>query len=687
MGILTKLLGGKNLLKSVRQPFSAGVSSLYSSMSNVFSNKTSYITEYRNWVYSCVTARAEDVSNIELKLFRGDQEVFEHPVLDLLYKVNPYMTKHDLFLATQSYKDLDGNCFWYLAREEKADGKGEVKEIFILKPDRVQIVCSKDNPLEIIGYIYTQSDGKKIPFEATEIIHHKNFNPNGPYPFPHRGMGVVEAAYIAIHTDNEMRMYNAAFFKNSARPDGMLVPSGDGTMSPEEYKRLKEEWSEEHRGSSNAHKVAILQGGMKWESIGSTQSDMQFIDQKRFNRDEILALFRVPKTLLGLTEDVNRANADAAIYVFSLKVIKPLMEAIVDTMNEFLLPSFGDDKLYFKFVSPVPSDRDAERADNTAALDKWMTRNEIREKLGLPPTQNGNEFMGTMAQIAIDNVVPEKKKSKAEKAKKSETAAEIIVDKFVAKLPTAEKTYREIEAGVKNKYIEIWKNNFNDISEAPLKKKLKQYFERQQTIVLRNLRQELKGLDKKEYHLKSIGDIIFDKEQAITTGISLITPFIRDYIRQSGKDAVELTGETTFDTETPRIERFVPQRAEYFAESITQTTADELIASIQEGIDNGEDLDAISERVASVYGKARDYRTDVIARTEVAASANFGAVEAYQQAGIEKHQWIVVNPEDDDCLVNDGAVAKIGDNFPDGSSEAPIHPNCQCTTIPVFEDD
>src|SRR3990170_616017 len=98
-----------------------------------------YLDEYRGWVFACVQARSEAVGAIELKLEKGDKEVENHELLDLLYKVNPSTTKEDLFMGTQAYLDLEGNAFWFLARDK--DGKGAIKEIWLLRPDKISIVA------------------------------------------------------------------------------------------------------------------------------------------------------------------------------------------------------------------------------------------------------------------------------------------------------------------------------------------------------------------------------------------------------------------------------------------------------------------------------------------------------------------------------------------------------------------
>ncbi|HLE86263.1 MAG TPA: hypothetical protein VI727_01210, partial [Candidatus Brocadiaceae bacterium] len=97
----------------------------------------------------------------------------------------------------------------------------------------------------------------------------------------------------------------------------------------------------------------------------------------------------------------------------------------------------------------------------------------------------------------------------------------------------------------------------------------------------------------------------------------------------------------------------------------------------------------LSERVSVFYDQERDYRSDRAARTEASASANFAGVDAYKQAGVTKKRWLVVDPEDDDCLSLDGDVVDIDAEFRAVSGETfdqpPVHPNCVCTTLPVFE--
>ena len=647
------------------------------------------LTEYRNWVFACVQARSEAVGDIDLRLIKGEDETEENELLDLLFKVNPTMTMKDLFVGTQAFLDLDGNAFWFLARDK--NGEGDIKEIWLLRPDNVQIIQSKENPLLVSGYVYNQQ-GQKIPFKANEILHFKNFNPLGNHPFPHRGMSVVEAAEWAIQTDNEARVWNYSFFKNSARPDGMLIKDSPAEMSDEEYKRLRAQFEQEYQTSLNAHKPLILSGGLKWQDLARSQKDMDFLAQRTFGRDEILALFRTPKSVIGIVEDVNRSNAEASNFVFADRTIKPLMQRIVDTLNEFLVPEFGDD-LWLHFTSPVPEDRTQVIAEYTAGIDKWFSRNEIRQKEGLPPTQEGNKFFGTLAQIPIDETTEPIKQSPKPRIKKKKKESEIdkIINDFVAEKMKKDETKpaRELtELAVKN-YIQIWKAFF-DVEPKPFAKDLDNFLVDQEKEVLKNIKEETKALEPAEYSIKAPEDFIYNRRTAVATGIRLITPRIRSWLKTAGEQAFLITGATgTYDPTTPEGLEFLTERAALFSRTFDETTADKLLKEIEIGLDEKETPEQLSERVSVFYDQERDYRSDRAARTEASASANFAGVDAYKQAGVTKKRWLVVDPEDDDCLSLDGDVVDIDAEFRAVSGETfdqpPVHPNCVCTTLPVFE--
>jgi len=662
-------------VKEIRQPFTSSqiVNQNRFSLA-VDKNEQSYLKEYKNWVYACINARAEELASIDLKLEdeRTDKEIEKHEVLDLLNDVNPNMTRYQLFFATQAFLDLTGNAFWYLARDN--DGKGKIKQIFIVSPEKMSIVTDKDNPLTVMGYMY--KNGKEsIPFGANEIIHFKNFNAQGNFPNPHKGTGVVESALWAIETDNESRTWNYSFFKNSAKPDGILTT--ETSLTAEQFANMKATWNQVYGGSAKNGKTAILENGLKWQDISKTQKDMDFVAQRTFSRDEILSIFRVPKTVVGITDDVNRANAEASDYVFAKRTVKPLMRAFVTVLNEYLLPEYGTG-LHFDFEDPVPEDRLATLQNYSLGINKWLTRNDIRREEGLIPSDAGDVFYAPFSEAPQDSVkvtTPVKSQTPVSKSKTDE-----VIDAFIAKLPI-KKELRKATDSQKSVYKDVFLKRF-DANEKALKADVVAYFNAQEKEVLANLESEYNGLKPKEYKFKAVEDIIFDKKKAVATGISLITPHIKKFLEEGAEMADNISGGEYNPNDVASL-KFVQERAKFFATSITDTTAEKLLTSIKDSLDAGADFNTIKEGIQAVFTEATESRSVMITRTEVSASLNEGAIQSYKQAGVESTEWIATSPCEV-CAENDGVVVKIGDAFPTGDTQPPQHPNCQCTVVGVF---
>lgn len=699
-------------------PFSAILQTKFAEFFGA-SAKEEQLKAYRGWVFAAVQAISQEVSDIELHLMKRNadgeaEEVLTHPVLELLKKVNPRMTKHELFEITQSHQELEGNAFWFLARDN--NGKGKIREIWPLRPDRVTFIIDEDNPLMISKYIYRQRGGAKIMFEPTDILHFAQFNNEAEYPFPSRGLGTVQAAAKAIDTNFFAGEWNRNFFLNSARPDILLKTSA--SLAPDQYEQLKRKWASAFQGLDKTHKMIILQGGLELEKLSENQKDMDFINQLTASRDEILAVFRVPKSVLGISDGtVNRATAEASNFIFARGTIKPKMQRIADTLTEFLLPLFGEEGLWFDFESPVPEDRDAKVKEWAAGINEWLTINDIRNAEGLPPTQQGDSIFKPFSIQPVDTVIPEEKaqatpKEKTKKPKKPRKAPKNVKEviehdtqdhinelfakkatttkKKVKKLPPKEKTMRGLTFDQVEKLRPIWIKNIKD-NEKVFGKKIQEFFDAQEKRVIASLTEGLKGLKKKEFKLKQVNDLLPD----IGIEIDLLDESTRasfeEFLRQGGQLAFDtLALDQTFDpAETLRSQEFIDDRIKLLTEKINDTTFEELRPLIEDGLEQNQSVAEISQRIADdVFEKTRDFRTDRIARTEVAEAQNFGNIEAFKQAGVTHKQWVNFDPIDDtvDSCSPVPDTVPIDDEFSNGLQHPPKHPNCVCTTIAIFEE-
>ena len=111
-------------------------------------------------------------------------------------------------------------------------------------------------------------------------------------------------------------------------------------------------WRNEYQGVNNGHRTAILDNGLDFSTMSATQKEMDFVESRRYTRDEILSVYKVPKSIIGITDDVNRASAQVAENTFYRICIEPLARKIQQTINTQILKGEG----YFEFINVVPKD-------------------------------------------------------------------------------------------------------------------------------------------------------------------------------------------------------------------------------------------------------------------------------------------------------------------------------------------
>ena len=343
------------------------------------------------WLFSVIDRIATSTASIDWHLYQvapdGNRtELFKHPAKDLWDSVNPYYTNDDFIETFMQHFELCGEAWWVLLR----NNFGIPVEMWPVRPDRMRPIPSRDE--YIAGYIY-QIGSERIPLEREDVIFIRRPSPTDPY----RGMGVVQSIIIDIESEKMATQWNRNFFANSAEPGGIIEM--DQEMDDEDFERFASRWRQQHTGVANAHRVAIIERG-KWVDRKFTQRDMQFEQLRRLNRDTILGAFGIHKHILGASDDVNRANAEAAHLQFAQWILVPRLRRIRAALNERLLPIFGNlgMNLEFDFDDPVPSNRELHLEEAIRGYEGGiLTRNEARHRLGESETPDGDEFAQTQS--------------------------------------------------------------------------------------------------------------------------------------------------------------------------------------------------------------------------------------------------------------------------------------------------
>ena len=290
-------------------------------------------------------------------------QIVKHPALDLWQTPNPFYSRYDLVETSTQHLKLTGEAWWVLATDPRAPALP--LEIWPVRPDRMAPV---PHPTEFIsGYVYTAPDGERVPLELSQVIQVKTPNPLDPY----RGMGPVQALLADLDSVRYSAEWNRRFFLNDATPGGIIEM--DDSLPDSEFEKMKARWYENHRGVGNAHRVAFLERA-HWKDRQFTMRDMQFTELRSLSRDIIREAFRVHKSTLGQSDDVNRANAEAADYQLAKWNVEPTLERFRGALNSRLLPRYAaNSPVLFGFESPVPEDEAAENAELTAKTGAYKT--------------------------------------------------------------------------------------------------------------------------------------------------------------------------------------------------------------------------------------------------------------------------------------------------------------------------
>lgn len=338
------------------------------------------------WLFAVVTRISQSVATAEWRLFsrqsNGERAEITgpHRLKVVLNRPNPFTTRSALMEQTQQYLDLTGEAWWVLLR----NGLGLVTEIWPVRPDRMRPI--PDAQEFIAGYEYRIAS-VVIPLDIEDVVFMRMPNPLDPL----RGLGPVQAIFPDLSAERAAALWTTMFFENGAVPGGIIM--FDEALSQEEYDEFVDRWRSQHRGVSNAHRVAILEKA-KWQDIKFSQRDMQFEQLRKLNRDTILGVYGVPLSVMGITESVNRANAEAGEVTFTKWVVRPRLERIKEAINMGISALFGDD-LEWDYDDPTPLNRElnSEVADR-AFLGGYATMNEARDLIGLGAVKGpeGDEF-------------------------------------------------------------------------------------------------------------------------------------------------------------------------------------------------------------------------------------------------------------------------------------------------------
>lgn len=347
-------------------------------------------------VYACVRVLSEAIAALPLQTYRytsnGKEKAVDHNLYHLLHnEPNPEMTSFVFRETLMGHLLLWGNAYAQIIR----DGRGKVIALYPLMPDKMNV--DRNDKGDLI-YIY-QKDGMSYVLKSEEVLHIPGLGFDGLVGYSPIAMA-KNAIGMAIATEE----YGAKFFSNGANPGGVLEHPG----VVKDPARIRESWNSVYQGTGNAHKVAVLEEGMKFQSIGIPPEQAQFLETRKFQINEIARIYRVPPHMIGDLEKSSFSNIEQQSLEFVMYTLDPWVVRWEQSIVRSLISPKEKKEYFVKFNVNGLLRGDYQSRMSGYAVGRqngWLSADDIRELEDmnkLPIGSGGDKYLvnGNMVDIS-----------------------------------------------------------------------------------------------------------------------------------------------------------------------------------------------------------------------------------------------------------------------------------------------
>ncbi len=699
-----------------------------------------------SWVYSAISILAQNVANIPFRISRmGGGNV--RKVRSLRNSADPRhrsmvrrALNQDIIdsgdvvdLFQQPHPTMDASLFWemvvtwfcmrgefFILPLDTADQPVDLSE----RNPRVQRMVTLDTGLfwhhvmgyELVAWRYTGSPLlTPIPSEylsPSEVVYSR-----APNPYLYwRGLSPLVVAMLSAQTDYAGGQFQKGLWVNNA--DTGVIVSTEQVLDESQRKAIETALRERKRKAGTADRPLFLFGGAKVDKPTLSLMDMQFLETRKFLRQEIFSIFKVPESIAGFTADLNDGGAggslDAAKIHFVESTLGALTNRIENAVNK-IVATFGDDLIGWFDLDSLPIMQAARRARIDTATKMFgigIPLNDINENLDLrlPDYPWGKKgylpFNLQEAGAGAEPLPGEDPDPEPEPDNDPDDAGETDDDASEKSNPFLR--FGKLLKSISNSPVQIRKPDTKLIWENHVTARRKQVrlFQAKTRSVLNEYRgTTLSKLN--EVHLekaagrlgeiRSLVDLIFDQHGFGTDLASALKAPMQSTLKMATDELLsEIGSNDPWELPPKKVTEYLNSRTQ-MVQGTSRTVRDQLNTTLEEGIQNGETTAELAGRVKQVFNKLSDGEARRIAMTETNSAYNFSRHETMQEVGIDYKAWLSSHgptvrpahaaaedyyidapiPVDEPFLVGGEELMYPGD--PNGSPGNII--NCQCVQL------
>ena len=342
-------------------------------------------------VYRCVAILSQTFASLPLHVYRilpnGGKEIDrKHPLYPILHdQPNEFQTSFEWREMMWGHFALRGRCY----SEIISSGGRAVEQLIPLHPDRVRPFKAPDGR---IAFEYTNDSGISRVILQDEMHYMHLLSMDGINATSPIGMA-REAVGLSLATEE----HGAKLFSNGTRMSGILKMAG--RMRDDVARaNFRKSWNAAQSGLQNAHRVALLEDGMEWQSIGMTSEDSQFLETRNFQLSEIARIFGIPPHKIADLSRSTNNNIEHQGIEFVQDTVRPGAVRHEQSFKRdlFTQSSRGTHTIEYNLDGLMRGDSSARTAYYASGIQwGWLNPDEARHKENLNPREDGlgGEFL------------------------------------------------------------------------------------------------------------------------------------------------------------------------------------------------------------------------------------------------------------------------------------------------------
>jgi HK97 family phage portal protein len=368
-------------------------------------------------VYACVSLIAGSIASLPLKFYERQgaarEEIDGHD-LWWLFNEQPCAayTSATFWEFVLSQMLLRGDAIAYLYRGEGRFAS-DIKAVIPVPRSRVTI----QRPIPPEGYrgptklLYTihLDNGESFTVDQGDVLHFPGFGFNGISSMSAIQYGARNAVGTAIQADE----FAGKFFSQGAQPQ--IAIKAPGQMSPEQQTALRDAFVAKYAGNGPSGIPLVLTEGLDIQELSMTAADAQLLESRKWQVVDIARAFGVPPFMIGEMEKTTSwgSGIEQMFIGYVRGTLRSHINRIEKELNRKLWPT--RQKLFVEFDTfELTAGDAASQADYFAKAlggtqnPAWMTQNQVRKRLNMPPMDGGDELHDPTNQATPNDAAPPK---------------------------------------------------------------------------------------------------------------------------------------------------------------------------------------------------------------------------------------------------------------------------------------